>query len=243
MEKSNLIYGKNPVLEALDTDTQFEKVLIQNGIDSELETALRKKCGDKKIPLKYVPKEKIQKLVSGNHQGVVAYVSLVRFTTLKEILKDIIFEVENPIFVIAENITDVRNLGAIARSAEAFGAQALIIPDTGSASINADAMKTSAGALNHLTICRERSLIVAVEDLQEVGVKIITTGLKAQEKIQDIDFDCAVGIVLGAEDRGVSRLMERVADHNVIIPQFGTTDSLNVSVAAGIMLYEATRGK
>ena len=210
--RNKLIYGRNPILDALESDVQFEKIFIQKGIASDqisqiLDTALKRG-----IPFQKVPKEKLTRLTTprgsgktANHQGVAAFTALVTYYKLEDVLNQIYDEGENPIFFLLDGISDVRNFGAIARSAECFGINAVVIPFRGGAQINAEAMKTSAGALSNLHVCRETTIEKAVDFLQLNGIQIFSSTLNATKQINEVDFTVPCAIVLGAEDTGVSR--------------------------------------
>lgn len=207
----------------------------------DFEKEVRFLCREHDIPLQYVPKEKLSKITGGNHQGIIGYLALLTYYRLEDVVPMIYEKGEIPLILILDRVTDVRNLGAIARSAEVCGAHALVVPKTGSALINSDALKTSAGALTRLTVCRENSLVSTVESLQNAGVQVFASDLNAEKKIFDIDFTAPLALIIGSEDEGVAPALLQRVNERFIIPQKGETDSFNVSVAAGIMLYEALR--
>jgi len=235
------IYGRHPVLDALQAGVSIEKVFLQQGIRGELEKELRHLCKSEGIPLKVIPKDRLNRMVSGNHQGVVASQALIRYYRVEDVLPGIYERSEIPLLLLLDGITDVRNFGAIARTAEVCGAHALVVPQKNSAQINAEAMKTSAGALSHIPVCRETSIVAAIEYLQLSGIRVLASSLHSSHSIYELDLSQPVAFVLGAEGEGISRAVERAADQHFIIPQKGKTDSLNVSVAGGMMLYEAMR--
>ncbi|NBC06890.1 MAG: 23S rRNA (guanosine(2251)-2'-O)-methyltransferase RlmB [Bacteroidetes bacterium] len=241
MNQKNLLYGRHPVVEALQKGVSLDKVMLQQGIRGEMEKELRHLCKQAGIPLHVVPKDRLKRLTSGNHQGVVAFQALVRYYKLEDVLPTIYERSEVPLLVLLDSVTDVRNFGAIARTAEVCGAHALVVPQKNTALINAEAMKTSAGALNILPVCRESSLMAAVEYLQMSGVQVLASDLQAEAPLQKLDLKLPTAFVLGAEGEGISEPIARRADQRFIIPQLGQTDSLNVSVAAGMMLYESMR--
>ena len=242
MSETNLIYGHHPVVEAIRAGKPVEKVFFQQGIRGELEKEIRHLTRDHNVPLVVVPRDKMNKMVRGNHQGVVAYLSLVEFQALENILPFIFEKGENPLLVLLDNITDVRNFGAICRSAECAGAQAVIVPQAGSAPTNEEAMKASAGALARIQICRVKSLFSTVEYLQESGVQVIATALTEQSiPVFKADFNQPTAILMGSEGEGVHPKLLKMADVVVRIPQATDFDSFNVSVATGIVLYEAMR--
>lgn len=237
----NIIYGRHPVVEALENGVPIEKVMLQKGIRGEMEKELRHLCKAAEVPMLVIPKERLKRYTNGNHQGVVALQALIRYQKIEDILPVVFERSETPLFVLLDGVTDVRNFGAIARTAEVCGAHALVITQKNSAQINPEAMKTSAGALNTIPVCREKSLITVIDYLQQSGVQVLASDLQAGEAIYDLDLTAPVAFVLGAEGEGISSAVARKADQTFIIPQLGQTDSLNVSVAGGMMLYEAMR--
>ena len=237
----SIIYGRHPVVDALRSGTPIEKVMLQQGIRGEMEKELRHLCRDENVLLQVVPKERLNKIVRGNHQGVIALQALIRYYRLEDVLPGIYEKSETPLIVLLDGVTDVRNFGAIARTAEASGAHALVIPQKNSAQINAEAMKTSAGALATIPVCRESSLIAAIEFLQLSGIKVLASSLEATKPLYELDLRQPAAFILGAEGEGISPAVARAADEQFVIHQKGTTDSFNVSVAAGMMLYEVMR--
>ena len=242
MEKDEIIYGRHPVLEALDRGRIIDKVWLQTGTRGPLQKELRQLSKEHGFVVQMVPKEKLSKITNGNnHQGVAAFVAAITYHKLENLIPRFFESGMTPLLVLLDGITDVRNLGAIARSAECMGVDALVIPRTGTALANAEAIKTSAGALNLLPVCRETSIQAAVEQLQQSGFQVVVSDLKAQKKLSEIDFSQPTAIIMGSEDEGVQPALLRKADDRFIIPQQGVTDSLNVSVATGVILYEAMR--
>lgn len=240
-EAPSIIFGRHPVLEALQQGMAIDKVLLQQGVRGDFERTLRHECRQRRIPLVVVPQARLQKLVRGNHQGVVAWVAPVPYHRLEDLLPAIFERGEAPLIVVLDGVTDVRNFGAIARSAELCGAHALVVSMKNAAPVNADAVKTSAGALTRLPVCRETSTLAAVTLLQESGVRVLATDLQADHYVFEEDLTLPVALVMGDEQHGVSRQVLARADARIRIPQRGTLDSFNVSVAAGIVLYEAMR--
>lgn len=239
--KDQFIFGKHPIVDAINSGQAIDKVWLQIGIAGEYATEVRTICKQFGIPTQMVPREKLNKITRGNHQGVIAFVSLIPYYKLEDVLPQIYEKNEMPLVLVLDAITDVRNFGAIARSAEIFGANAIVIGKKNTARINAEAMKTSAGALSKIPICRESSPIAALELLQLNGVTIASSSLRAKKSISEIDFTGPIAILIGSEGRGVHYTLTEKADEEFIIPQKGTTDSLNVSVATGIILYEAAK--
>ncbi len=239
--KQSIIYGKHPVLEAIKSAAPIEKVFIQKNLSSELEREVRAGCKEQDISIQYVPKEKLNRLCSGLHQGIIAYVSLISYSKLSDIIPFVYEQSETPLFLILDGITDVRNFGAIARSAELSGVHAIIIPEKGGAAVNEDAMKTSAGALNRIAVCREKDILKVVEEFKLNGVRVLASILDGSKMLYDCDLSGPTALVLGSEDKGVSSKLRALIDDSFIIPQKGKGNSFNVSVAAGIMLYEVGR--
>lgn len=240
-EKIELIYGRHPVIDAIRNGTALEKLLLQQGTRGDLEKEVRKLSKEFGIPVQYVPKEKMNRLVKGNHQGLIGMVSIITYYRLEDLLPMLFEKSETPLIVLLDGVTDVRNLGAIARSAECCGAHALVIPQKGSAQINAEAIKASAGALTQLPVCREQSMTTAMSTLAQSGIPVFASSLKGEKLLHEIDLKGPVAVVVGSEGDGISQAVEQDADALFKIPQKGTTDSFNVSVAAGIILYEAMR--
>lgn len=234
--KPNLIYGIQPIKEALKGERTVDKVLIRQGLNKETDGELKQAAAEAGVPYQYVPGEKLHNLLPGvNHQGAVAYVAMVAYRDLEEFLES----GEASLLLMLDGVSDVRNFGAIARSAECMGAEAIIIPEQGSARINAEAMKTSAGALNHIDIIRVKNLTDAAYMLKSYGIKIFSCTEKADREVAEVDLVQPVCIVMGSEGKGIQPKLLRVSDEGVRIPIFGEVNSLNVSVAAGMVLYEA----
>jgi 23S rRNA (guanosine2251-2'-O)-methyltransferase len=238
---NSFIVGRNPVLEALTEQIPIDKVLIQQGVTGEFEKELRNRCRDNQVHLSTVPKEKLNQYFRGNHQGVLAFISLISYYKLEDVLPQAYESERDPLFVLLDGVSDVRNFGAIARTCEAMGVHALIIGKKGGALINEEAIKTSAGSLLRIPVCREASLLSAVELLQDSGVAVFTASLQSKSKIVDCDFNKPVAIVMGAEGKGVNPNLKYKIKNDFTIPQIGKTESLNVSVATGVILYEVTR--
>jgi len=240
-QDTNIIYGRHPVMEAVKAGKSIDKVMLQQGIRGEYEKELRFICKQNDVQLQVVPKERLNRFINGNHQGVIGFISLIEYQSIENVLPLVYEQSETPLFLILDGVTDVRNFGAIARSAEIAGVHAIIIPQKGAALINADAIKTSAGALTKIPVCRENSLVNTIEFLQSSGVQVFASSLEAEGLIQNLDFKIPVALIIGSEDLGVQQSIMRKADKTFIIPQVGTSDSFNVSVATGIMLYEVMR--
>jgi 23S rRNA (guanosine2251-2'-O)-methyltransferase len=242
MAKSDgFIFGIHPVLEALDSGRELDKVLLKRGPGSDLFNQLIARLQRLEIPVQRVPVEKLNSITGKNHQGVVAYLSAISYCNITTLLPSIYEAGEDPLILLLDGVSDVRNFGAIARSAECAGAHAIVIPLAGSARINADAIRTSAGALHRIPVCRHRDLAAVSRFLKESGLRIFAANEKAEHICFDVDMKGPAAIILGSEDRGVSPELLGKADLQVSIPLKGNIASLNVSVAAGILLFEAVR--
>jgi 23S rRNA (guanosine2251-2'-O)-methyltransferase len=237
----NFIFGIRPLIEALEKGEKPEKVLIQQGLIGENFQQLFQIIRREKIPHQMVPVEKLNRVTRKNHQGVIAFISLISYQPLDQLLPMIYDQGEMPLLVLLDRVTDVRNLGAIARSAECFGAHAIVIPDKGSAPVNADAIKTSAGALSRLPVCREGNILETIAFLKASGIKVVAATEKSTESVDQTDMKGPLAIIMGSEDKGISFPVLKMADQSVSIPMKGSIASLNVSVAAGILLFEANR--
>lgn len=240
-EKTDFIFGIHAVLEAIKAGKEFDKVLVKRGLQGELSHELYAALKDAGIPFQLVPVEKINTISTKNHQGVIAFISQVIYQNIEGIIPLLFEEGKIPLVLILDHITDVRNFGAIVRTAECAGVHAIIIPDKGSAQVNADAVKTSAGALHLMPICRSANLRLTAQFLNQSGLQIISATEKAIDYYYSTDFTLPTCIVMGAEDTGISNELIKLSDKIVRIPIIGKIDSLNVSVAAGVMLYEVTR--
>jgi 23S rRNA (guanosine2251-2'-O)-methyltransferase len=240
--KSELIFGLRPLLEAIQAEKTIEKIIIQKELKGDLFKELNQalKTGDK-IPVQMVPKEALNKITSENHQGVIAYISPVEFVPIEQKIMALFEAKIDPKVLILDHITDVRNFGAIMRSAEAMGVNLIILPLKGSARINGDAIKSSTGAVFNIAISRIPNLIDAVDLLKALGLKIVSATEKGQLNIQDADFSGPLALVMGSEEKGITKSILKRSDMQVNIPLSGKTASLNVSVAAGIILYEINR--
>ncbi len=241
MKDNNLIYGIRPVIEAIRAGKEIDKLFIQNGLKGELIPELRKLINEFQIPYQYVPVEKLNRMIRANHQGIACFVSEITYQPIESLLMSVFEKGETPVFVILDRITDVRNMGAIARSAACAGAHGMIIPERGGAPINADAIKTSAGALNILPVHKSRNLKNTIEYLKESGLKIVSVSEHGKSNYYDSDFTGPVALILGSEEDGISGEYLNRSDEVVKIPMKGVVSSLNVSVAAGILLFEIVR--
>ncbi|AYD47252.1 23S rRNA (guanosine(2251)-2'-O)-methyltransferase RlmB [Arachidicoccus soli] len=239
--KKNIIAGRNPVAEALKAGDNIDKILLFKNATGEAINTIRHKANQLNIPVQYVPMEKLNGLTNIAHQGVIAFKSSVVYQDLQQIIDWINDKGETPLFLMLDGVTDVRNIGAIARSALCTGTHAIIIPDKGVGALNEDAVKSSAGALEQIQICRVNSLLKAVDELHLNGIKVFTSEMNAEKKLFELDFKDPCCIVMGGEENGVQSYISKAADAKFSIPMKGDFDSLNVSVAAGISLYEALK--
>lgn len=242
-DNENFIFGIRAVIEAIEAGKEIDKILIQRGIAGELFNQLRKALKGSEIPFQMVPPEKIRRLTSKNHQGVIAFVSEVTYYRAEDLLPLVFEEGRTPLLLILDRVTDVRNFGAIARSAECAGVDFIVIPSRGSAQINADAIKTSAGALHRIKVCRENNLKDTIHYLKEYGLQVLACHEKTDKLIYDADLKKPTAILMGSEEDGISAEYLKLCDYAVKIPMQGNTASLNVSVATGIVLFEVIRQK
>lgn len=241
IDKTQYIYGIHAVLEAIDAAKDIDKILLSKTLNPETAQEIIEKARALRVPVQRVPVQKIDRITRRNHQGVLAMMAAVTYYRVDDLVPRLFDEGENPFIVVLDGVTDVRNFGAVARTCECAGVSAIVIPDHESVSVNADAVKTSAGALNYLPVCRERNLVSAVKFLRDSGFKIVGTSDKSQTSYTHADYTGPVAIVLGAEDKGISPEIMKLCDTQVLIPEFGHINSLNVSVAGGIMIYEVVR--
>lgn len=240
-KSSNYIFGIHAVLEAAHAGKDLDKVFVRRGAGSDLVKKLLVELSALEIPVQQVPVEKLNRITGKNHQGVIAFLSEISYADVTSLLPSIFEKGEEPLILLLDGVSDVRNFGAIARSAECAGVHAIVIPASGSAAINADAIKTSAGALHRIPVCRHRDLLTVMRFLQDSGLMIFAASEKAAESMHDTDMSGPAGLILGSEDTGISPQLLRYADSLVSIPMKGTIASLNVSVAAGVVLFEILR--
>lgn len=245
MSNTDMIYGTRAVMEAIRAGKQIEKILVQTGLNNDLIKELSSTAREHNVPITYVPLEKLNRLYSNskNHQGVICMLSAVTYASLNDLIDFAYSEGREPFFIILDRVTDVRNFGAIARTAECAGIDGIIIGDKGNAPITSDAMKTSAGALNHLPVCRESDLKKTLRFLRDNGVMIVACTEKATKNIYDVKYDRPVAMIMGSEEDGISDVLLKESDELVKIPMKGKIESLNVSVATGVAIYEVVRQK
>lgn len=238
-EKNEMIFGVRAVIEAIQAGKEIDKILIKKDIQSDLARDLFAILKQTSIPVQRVPVERIDRITRKNHQGVVAFISPVTYQHTEDLVPFLFEQGKNPLFIMLDGITDVGNFGAIARTCECAGVDAIIIPSKNSVSVNADAVKTSAGALLTLPVCREHNLTQTLRFLKNSGFKIIAATEKGDYDYTKADFSSPTCLIMGAEDKGVSYDNLALCDEWVKIPLFGSIESLNVSVAAGILIYKA----
>jgi len=239
--KSQFIYGIHSIVEAIRAGKYFEKIFIKKGFKSDLLGELLRFVRKDTIPYQYVPVEKLNRLTRKNHQGVIALVSDIEYINIEKLIPLLYEKGEVPFILILDRITDIRNFGAIARTAECAGVNAIVIPSKGAAQINSDAIKTSSGALHSISVCRTVNLAETIRFLKDSGLQAVAVTEKAQDFYYGMDFTAPVVLIMGAEDKGISEDILKSSDKSVKIPMFGSIDSLNVSVAASIVIYEVVR--
>lgn len=237
----DLVYGIHPVREALEAGRNFDKVLVKSGLKGEKMAVLIEALRSYRIPVQKVPEERLNRLTRKNHQGIVALLSPVPFYPVEEVVPQLFEQGKNPFFIVLDGITDVRNFGAIARSALGAGVDALIIPARNAARVNPDAVKTSAGALHKMTLCRVFSLRDTIWFLKNSGIKVIAAAGEASENYFEQDLTAPVALMLGAEENGIALTNLKAADVQVKIPLQGNLESLNVSAAAAVLAYEVVK--
>ncbi len=239
--KKNLIYGIHPIIEALEAGKEFDKIFMKRALHSEEALRITAVAKERCIPVMMVPEEKLNRLTVKNHQGVVAFLTDIEYIHLEMLIPQLFESGKMPFIVLLDGITDVRNFGAIARTAECAGADAIVIPERGSVSVTPDAVKTSAGALSRIPVCRVGSIPTAIGLLRDSGIRVVAASEKAASIYTEENLTLPLALVMGAEDVGPGEQTLRMADSIVAIPQQGSIGSLNVSVAAGILLYEVVR--
>jgi 23S rRNA (guanosine2251-2'-O)-methyltransferase len=241
VKEEGLLFGVHPLLEAIKAGKEIDRVLLANGTAGPLISEIKKHLSELDVPVIPVPKEKLMQFTRFNHQGVVAYISPVSFMPLEEVLQRVYESGKDPLFMVLDRVTDVRNFGAICRTAECAGVDAIIVPARGSARICADALKTSAGALMNIPVCRSMNLKDTLQMLKDSGIRIAGASEKADKMMYDTDLSGPICLIMGSEETGISPEYLKKCDALIRIPMFGSTGSLNVSVAAGVITYEIIR--
>jgi 23S rRNA (guanosine2251-2'-O)-methyltransferase len=238
---TDLIYGRNAVLEALESGKELDVIYLQKGAALDFERMLKQKASTRELTVKKLPKEALDRMVKGNHQGVIAEGLLIEYADFSKIVTEILAHKKWPLLLLLDGITDVRNFGAIARSAEVLGVDLLIIPSRNSVRITGDALKTSSGALARIPVARVEALEDCIASLSEQGVVVFASDLSTGTAITDCDFRQPTALIIGSEGKGVSKKVMIYADERFVIPEVGKVNSLNASVATGIALYEIHR--
>ena len=240
-QQPNMIFGSHAVIEAMRSGKEIERLFLKKELQGELLRELLKGARERDIPYQFVPIEKLDRITKKVHQGVIAYISEVEYQKIEQLLPMLYEQGVEPFILLLDHVTDVRNFGSIARTAECAGVHAIVIPDKGAAQINADAIKTSSGALSIIPVCRANNLTKTIKFLSDSGLTIVAASEKADKLYNEINYKGPVAIVMGAEDKGVSFEIQRYAHHFVKIPILGKVESLNVAVASGLMLYEVVK--
>ncbi len=240
-KENDFVFGIRAIIEAIEANKTINKILLQSGVKGGLMTELKDALKGKKITTQVVPLQKLNRITRKNHQGAIAFISPVEYQPLDQIIPNIYDKGEEPFLYILDRVTDVRNLGSIARSAECNGVHAIIIPSRGSALVTADAVKTSAGALHKIPVCIEHNLKETIQYLKDYGIKIVGCTEKTENLLPQTDLKGAVAIIMGSEENGISGEYLKMCDTRVKIPMFGTIESLNVAVSASIVMYEVNR--
>jgi 23S rRNA (guanosine2251-2'-O)-methyltransferase len=240
-KETDCIFGLRPVIEAIIAGKPIDRLLIRQGLQGSLYHELMGEVRKHNISYQIVPVERIELVTRKNHQGVLAWLSLIEFQSIENLLPMIFEKGEDPLIIVLDGVSDVRNFGAIVRSADCLGAHAVVIPEKGSARITSDAIKTSAGALHTFPVCREKSIVRSVEYLLQSGLKVAAATEKSGTELTGASLKGPLALIMGAEDKGISRELLALSDQKIKIPMTGNIASLNVSVASGIFLYEIKR--
>lgn len=236
-----MIFGTRAIIEAIEADKEIDKLLLRKDLQGDLSKELIVLAKNRGITVQRVPSERLDRYSRKNHQGAIAFLSAISYEHIEDIVPFLYEEGKDPFILLLDGITDVRNFGAIARTCEVAGVDAIVIPTKGSVTVNADAVKTSAGALLKIPVCKEPNLTDVIKYLKNSGIKVVAASERSSQLYTATDYTGPIAIVMGAEDTGVSTENLRLVDEMVKIPQYGTIGSLNVSVAAGILIYEAIR--
>ena len=240
-KKNTLVIGRNAIIKALQSGQQLDRIYIDARAQGEDISELKKLASQNGVPINYVPVAKLNGFNINDHEGCVAQIAKVQYQNLQDVISLVTESGEAPLFLILDGITDIRNIGGIARTAYCTGVHAIIIPEKGVGALNEDAIMTSAGALEQIAVCRVNSLMKAVDELHLNGIKVFATEMKAEKNIADVDFKEPCAIVMGSEDNGIYPALMKICDDKIKIPMVGDFESLNVSVATGIILYEAMK--
>ena len=241
MKETEMIFGTRAGIEAVQAGKEVDKILMRRDLQNDLARELFNIVKETHIPIQRVPQEKLDRLTRKNHQGVIEFISAVTYQKLEDIVPFLYEQGQNPFILLLDGVTDVRNFGAIARTCECAGVDAIVIPERNSVSVNADAVKTSAGALLSLPVCKETSITEAIKFLKNCGYKVVAATEKAEKEYTQADYTVPTALVMGGEDMGIAMENLRICDEMVKIPIFGTIASLNVSAAAAVLMYEVVR--
>lgn len=240
-KKNLLIGGARPIIYALQNGEQLERIYLQNTINSDEAEELKKAALQYEVPVNKVPFEKLRNFNLENHNGCIALRSKIKYQNLQDVISWVVEKGETPLFLLLDGITDIRNIGALARTAYCCGIHAIVIPEKGVGALGEDAITTSAGALENMAVCRVRNLHNAIDEMHLNGIKVFASEMTAQENVWDINFDEPCAIIMGSEDKGIQSSLYKMCDNRFKIPMKNDFESLNVSVAAGMILYEAMR--
>tara|TARA_B100000575_G_C23107748_1_gene639535 strand:+ start:129 stop:860 length:732 start_codon:yes stop_codon:yes gene_type:complete len=240
MKKNTEIYGIRAVIEAINSSNDIDKVFIQTGLKGKLIGQLESLIRKNKINFSYVPTQKLDRLSKKNHQGVIARIAPIKFYNIDR-FSEVIEKSKNPFILILDEINDVRNFGAIIRTAEISGVDGIIIQNSSSAPVNSDTIKTSAGAIFNIPICKVNHIKDAIYHLQSMNISIISASEKSEKNIYDVDLKGPLAIIMGSEQKGINKSVINLSNESVKLPMYGKIESLNVSVACGIFLYEVVR--
>ena len=240
-QNTDMVFGRRPIIEAIKSEKTFDKLFVQKNLSGELADELLKIAREYKVVVTKVPPEKLNRLTRKNHQGVVGFISPINFANIDHIIDQVFSEGRDPLVLVLDRITDVRNFGAIIRSAECVGIDAVIVPTRGAAQISGDAMKTSAGALNLVPVCRSNNILALLKSLQQSGLSLVACTEKSSTTLYEVPFTQPAIIIMGSEESGIDTEILGICDYKAKIPLLGKIESLNVATSTGIILYEAIR--
>jgi 23S rRNA (guanosine2251-2'-O)-methyltransferase len=240
-KKNTLVIGREAVIHAMKEGKQLDRIWLQSTVHGPVIDEIKKLAAECLVPINKVPVEKLNGFNISNHEGCVAQISKIQYQDLQQVISFVVENGEVPLFLILDGITDIRNIGGIARSAFCFGVNAIIIPEKGVGALNEDAILTSAGALEQIAVCRVNSLMKAVDDLHMNGIRVFASEMKADKDVADCNLSEPAAIVMGGEEHGIYPALMKICDERFRIPMTGNFDSLNVSVSTGIILYEAMK--
>ena len=241
MEKETTIFGIRAIMEAVKSEENIDKVFLQKGLRGDLFSELEELLRKERLNISYVPVEKLNRLSKQNHQGAIAQIAPITFSTIEDLVESVLESDKTPLFLLLDQISDVRNFGAIIRTAECTGVSGIIIQKKGGAPVNGDTIKTSAGAIFKIPICKVDHIKDAVFYMQASGIKVIAATEKAENTVYDVSFKEPCAIVMGSEGKGINPSVLKISDDQAKLPILGEIESLNVSVACGVFLYEAIR--